>query len=62
MNINQWLRLVAGIMILVSLLLAIFVDTNWMLFTVFITVNLIQSAFTSYCPMMTIVRKMGVKD
>jgi hypothetical protein len=62
MNINQGLRLVAGIMILVSLALTYFVHANWMYFTMFIAANLIQSAFTSWCPMMTIMRKLGVKD
>jgi hypothetical protein len=62
MNINQALRLVAGIMILVSLALTVFVHANWVYFTVFIAVNLIQSSFTNWCPMMTIMRKFGVQD
>ena len=62
MNINQALRLVAGIMILVSLALTVFVHANWVFFTLFIAANLIQSAFTSWCPMMTIMRKIGVQN
>ena len=62
MNINQALRLVAGIMILVSLALTYFVHVNWVYFTVFIAVNLIQSAFTNWCPMMTIMKKMGMQE
>lgn len=62
MNINQGLRLVAGIMILVSLALTYFVHANWIYFTIFIAVNLIQSSFTNWCPMMTIMRKMGMQD
>jgi hypothetical protein len=62
MNVNQALRLVAGIMILVSLVLTYFVHPNWMYFTVFIAANLIQSAFTKWCPMMTILRKLGLQD
>jgi hypothetical protein len=62
MNINQGLRLVAGIMILVSLALTYFVHANWVYFTMFIAANLIQSAFTNWCPMMTIMRKLGVQD
>lgn len=62
MNINQALRLVAGIMILVSLALTLYVHPNWMFFTVFIAVNLIQSSFTQWCPMMTILRKLGLRD
>jgi len=62
MNINQSLRLVAGIMILVSLALTYFVHANWVYFTIFIAANLIQSSFTNWCPMMTIMRKLGVQD
>jgi hypothetical protein len=62
MNINQGLRLVAGIMILVSLALTYFVHANWVYFTMFIAVNLIQSAFTNWCPMMIIMRKIGIQD
>jgi hypothetical protein len=62
MNINQGLRLVAGIMILVSLALTYFVHANWVYFTIFIAANLIQSSFTNWCPMMTIMRKFGVQD
>ncbi|GAC17317.1 YgaP family membrane protein [Paraglaciecola arctica] len=62
MNINQGLRLVAGIMILVSLALTYFVHVNWVYFTVFIAANLIQSAFTNWCPMMTIMKKMGMQQ
>lgn len=62
MNVNQALRLVAGIMILVSLGLTYYVHANWVYFTVFIAANLIQSAFTNWCPMMTILRKIGFKD
>jgi hypothetical protein len=62
MNINQGLRLVAGVMILVSLLLTYLVHANWVYFTMFIAANLIQSAFTNWCPLMTIIRKMGVQD
>lgn len=61
MNIEQALRLVAGIMILVSLALTVFVHSNWQYFTVFIALNLVQSSFTKWCPMMTILGKLGVK-
>jgi hypothetical protein len=62
MKVNQALRLVAGVMILLSLGLTYFVHPNWMYFTVFIALNLIQSAFTKWCPMMTILRKSGLED
>jgi hypothetical protein len=62
MTVNSALRLIAGSMILLSLLLSHFVHPNWIYFTVFIAANLIQSAFTNWCPMMTILRKTGLKE
>ncbi|MFT4939185.1 MAG: hypothetical protein ACI88A_002219 [Paraglaciecola sp.] len=62
MKVNAALRLVAGVMILISLLLTYFVHPNWLYFTIFIAVNLIQSAFTHWCPMMTILKKSGLEE
>jgi hypothetical protein len=62
MNINEALRLIAGVMILVSLYLATTFSINWLWFTAFIGVNLLQSSFTKWCPMMTILKKLGLKD
>ncbi len=62
MTINEALRLVAGIMILISLLLTQFHSQNWVWFTAFIGVNLLQSSFTKWCLMMTILKKLGLKD
>ena len=61
MDVNQWLRAVAGILILLSVGLGHFVSPYWFLFTAFIGVNLFQSAFTRWCPMMSILRGLGVK-
>ena len=62
MKINAMLRLIAGLMVILSLVLAKFVAVEWIYFTVFIALNLIQSAFTNWCPMMTFLRKLGVED
>lgn len=62
MTVNEALRLVAGIMILISLLLTQFHSPNWMWFTAFIGVNLLQSSFSKWCLMMTILKKLGLKD
>ena len=62
MNVNEALRMIAGTMILISLYLAITYSTSWLWFTAFIGINLLQSAFTKWCLMMTILRKVGVKD
>jgi len=61
MDINRWLRLVAGSFVLASLALGYFVSPYWYLFTAFVGLNLLQSAFTSWCPMMTFLRTLGVK-
>jgi hypothetical protein len=62
MTVNEALRLIAGIMILISIALAVYVNINWLWFTGFIGLNLLQSSFTKWCPMMTILRKAGLPD
>ena len=61
MDINRWLRLIASILVLATLGLGHFVSPWWYLFTAFVGINLFQSAFTNWCPMMTFLRKLGVK-
>lgn len=61
MTIERTLRLIAGILLLVSVLLAYFVSLYWLLFTAFIGLNLLQSGLTDWCPMMSILRKFGMK-
>jgi glucan phosphoethanolaminetransferase (alkaline phosphatase superfamily) len=60
MTIERYLRAIAGFFILVSLLLACFHSQYWLFFTAFVGLNLLQSAFTNWCPMMTILKKLGV--
>lgn len=60
MTVERVLRLVAGIFILVSLALGHWVSPYWYLFTAFVGLNLLQSGFTNWCPMMTFLRKLGV--
>lgn len=62
MTVNEALRFVAGTMILISLLLTQYHSPNWIWFTVFIGINLLQSSFTKWCLMMTILKKLGLKD
>lgn len=61
MTVNDGLRLNAGIFILISVALAGFVSTQWLWFTAFIGLNLFQSAFTKWCPMMVVLKKLGFK-
>jgi hypothetical protein len=60
--INRIIRAVAGAFILISLLLAIYVNQNWLWFTAFVGANLLQSSFTKWCLMEDILTKLGVKD
>lgn len=59
--INRIVRAVAGSFILISLLLAIYVNPNWFWFTAFVGANLLQSAFTKWCLMEDLLKKLGVK-
>ncbi|SEK30197.1 Protein of unknown function [Maribacter orientalis] len=59
--LNTYFRVIVGIMVLLSVVLAVYVNINWLWFTVFIGVNLIQSAFTKWCLLETILIKLGVK-
>lgn len=62
MTVERLLRLIAGTFVLATVLLGLFASPYWFFFTGFIALNLIQSAFTNWCPMMTFLRKMGAKD
>lgn len=62
MTVERYLRLMAGGFVLASLLLGYYQSPYWFLFTGFVALNLIQSAFTNWCPMMTFLRKLGVKE
>ena len=59
MTVNRYLRLIAGAFVLISLALGYWVHPGWFLFTAFVGLNLFQSAFTNWCPMMTILKKCG---
>jgi hypothetical protein len=62
MNLNEMLRLIAGGLVLLAIFLGATVHPYWNYFAAFVAVNLIQSAFTGWCPMMTLLRKLGVQE
>ena len=62
MTVERALRLMAGVVILASMALALFVSHYWFWLTGFVGLNLLQSAFTNWCPAMSIFRAMGLKD
>ena len=61
MIIDRIVLAVAGSFILISLLLAHYHSELWLWFTAFVGANLLQSAFTGFCPMAIILKKLGVK-
>lgn len=60
MYIDRLLRIIAGAFILLSVLLAVKVSLNWLWFTAFVGLNLFQSGFSNWCPMITLLEKLGV--
>ena len=61
MNVERYLRMIAGAFVVLSLAAGYWESPYWYLFTAFVGLNLFQSAFTDWCPMMTILRKLGVR-
>ncbi|WP_295408945.1 DUF2892 domain-containing protein [uncultured Thiocystis sp.] len=59
MSIERIVFAVAGAFILISVLLGMYVSPYWLWFTAFVGANLLQSAFTGFCPLALILKKMG---
>jgi hypothetical protein len=60
MTIERGLRLVAGVVVLASVALAVFVHLYWLLLTALVGLNLLQSAFTNWCPMVWLLARAGL--
>ncbi|HET8825540.1 MAG TPA: DUF2892 domain-containing protein [Terriglobales bacterium] len=61
MTIERYLRMIAGALVLATLALGHWVHPYWYFFTAFVGLNLFQSAFSNWCPMMSFLRKLGVE-
>ena len=61
MTVDNGVRVVAGTFVVVSLALGVWVNHNWFFFTAFVGLNLIQSAFTGFCPAAMLLKKLGLK-
>jgi hypothetical protein len=59
-NVERALRMTAGAFVMLSVVLGYYVSPYWYLFTAFVGLNLFQSAFTNWCPMMSILKKFGL--
>jgi len=62
MTVDKYVRLFAGLMILLSIALTHYVNPNWVWLTVFVGANLAQSGLTNLCPLATILKKLGVPE
>ena len=58
---NRIVRAIAGSFVIISLLLAVYININWLWFTAFVGANLFQSSITGWCLMETFLKKLGVK-
>lgn len=61
MTIDRMVFAMAGVIILLSVLLAAYHNMNWLWLTAFVGVNLLQAAFTGFCPAAVIFKKMGIQ-
>jgi hypothetical protein len=61
MTVDRALRLIAGAFVTLSVILGIYVNANYLWFTLFVGLNLFQSGFTNWCPMMAILRRSGIR-
>jgi hypothetical protein len=62
MTVDRYLRLIAGLFIVASLMLGAYVHPNFYWLTAFVGLNLFQSAFTNWCPMMSLLKAAGVRN
>ena len=62
MYLDRYLRLIAGVFVLTSVALAYFVSPLWLLFTAFVGVNLVIGGACVWCPMISILRAVGVRE
>lgn len=62
MTIERWVLAVAGGFVLLSLALAHWIHPSWLWFTTFVGANLLQSAFTGFCPLAIVLKALGIKS
>ena len=62
MTVDQLIHIIAGTFVVVSVAFGYWVSPYFYLFTVFVGLNLVQSGFSGWCPMMTFLRRIGFKD
>jgi hypothetical protein len=60
--LNKYFRIIVGCFVIFSVLMAMYVNINWLWFTLFIGANMFQSAFTKWCLLEKILVKLGTKE
>ena len=61
MSIDRWVFAFAGAMVLISLFLSLVHSQYWLFFTAFVGANLFQAAFTGFCPLAIVLKKIGIR-
>ena len=61
-TVERGLRLVGGSFVAISVALGVWVSPWWLAFTAFVGLNLVQSAFTNWCPMMSLLERLGMES
>jgi hypothetical protein len=62
MTVDEGLRMIAGLFVVATVALGVWVNPWWFAFTAFVGLNLFQSAFSRWCPMMWILKKAGLRE
>ncbi|MEG3638997.1 YgaP family membrane protein [Magnetococcus sp. PR-3] len=62
MTITRMIPIVAGFMVLLSVLLTHYIHANWVVLTIFVGINLFQSGITGFCPLATVLKKLGMPE
>lgn len=62
MRLDAWLRMIGGFLVVLSVALGNWLDPRFYLLTAFVGLNLFQSAFTGWCPMTAVLRRLGVTE
>ena len=62
MTVDRIVHLVAGLMVLLGVALAHYVNSNWLLLPAFVGLNLAQSGLTNFCPLVFMLKKAGVQE
>ncbi len=62
MNIDRWVFRIAGILVLASVALGVWVSVYWLWLTVFVGANMLQASFTGFCPLAKMLARFGIKS